>query len=176
MDSINWPEKYLPGTTDNFVSNEIIVRGLPMERVWKALVDTGYWPRYYSNAKDIVFSDGSGPELRMGSRFTFTIFGFLVVSEVVEFAPPAPGRAARLAWSGLIDGGTAKEMDLVHAWLIEELPGDRLRVLTQESQIGKPARDMAVTRPNPMLNAHQEWLDGLQKTASGKAAGAMAAV
>ena len=169
MNSINWPEKYLPGMTDNFVSNEIIVYGLSMERVWEALVNTRLWPEYYSNASNILFPDGSGPKLKDGSHFTFITFGFLVASEVVEFAPPANGRAARLAWHGLIDGGTPDAMDLIHAWLIEELPGGRLRVLTQESQIGKPARAMAVTRPNPMLNAHQEWLDGIRETASSHA-------
>ena len=28
MESIRWPEDYLPGLTDNFVSNEVIVQGL----------------------------------------------------------------------------------------------------------------------------------------------------
>lgn len=121
--------------------------------------------RLLSNAADIVFHNDPGPRLEAGTLFSFTTFGVLVESEVVEFVPPAPGQAARLAWSGLIDGGTPDAMDLIHAWLVEELPANRLRVLTQESQIGKPAREMAVTRPTPMLNAHQEWLDGLRKTA-----------
>ncbi|UQZ89914.1 polyketide cyclase [Deltaproteobacteria bacterium Smac51] len=165
MHNINWPEKYLPGMTDNFVSNEMIVRGLAMDRVWEALINTSLWPRYYDNASGIVFTDGFGPKLKLGSHFKFITFGFLVESEVVEFVAPAPETAGRLAWSGLIDGGTETEMNLLHAWLIEELPGGRLRVLTQESQIGRPAREMAVTRPNPMLNAHQKWLDGLKATA-----------
>ncbi|WP_323595591.1 hypothetical protein [Aliarcobacter butzleri] len=33
--------------------------------------------------------------------------------------------------------------------------------MTQETQNGKPAVDLAKTRPNPMLNGHQAWLDGL---------------
>lgn len=28
LNEINWPEQYLPGTTDNFASNEVIVKGL----------------------------------------------------------------------------------------------------------------------------------------------------
>jgi hypothetical protein len=28
MDDIIWPEAYLPGMTDNYVSNELIVSGL----------------------------------------------------------------------------------------------------------------------------------------------------
>jgi len=54
-----------------------------------------------------------------------------------------------------------------HAWLIEELSGGRVRILTQETQNGKPARELAVTRPNPMINGHQEWLDGMIKAARG---------
>lgn len=34
MNSIKWPEKYLPGTTDNFASNEVIVKGLTVADVW----------------------------------------------------------------------------------------------------------------------------------------------
>lgn|GEM_PF-3415343 len=36
-------------------------------------------------------------------------------------------------------------------------------VLTEESQIGKLAKDLAETAPNPMVNGHQAWLDGLTK-------------
>jgi hypothetical protein len=49
--------------------------------------------------------------------------------------------------------------------LIEDLPDNRVRVLTQESQIGKPALEMSKAKPNPMLNKHQDWLEGLVRTA-----------
>ena len=65
----------------------------------------------------------------------------------------------------MIGEGTEEQLDVLHAWLIEDLPGGRVRILTQESQIGKPAREMAVAKPNPMLNAHQDWLEGLSRTA-----------
>lgn len=58
-----------------------------------------------------------------------------------------------------------------HAWLVEDLPGGRVRILTQETQFGRPAAALAEERPNPMLNGHQAWLDGLVRAASGKAAG-----
>lgn len=166
MNSINWPEGYLPGLTDNFVSNEVIVYQLSLQKVWEALVNTSMWPGYYSNASDIIFYDASGPYLRANSKFRFMTFGLLVESEIVEFVAPLPGQAARITWKGVIDGGTPEEMSVIHAWLLELLPKSRLRILTQESQFGKTAREMALQRPNPMLNAHQEWLDGLQKAAS----------
>lgn len=36
LDEINWPEEYLSGTIDNFVSNEneVIVKDLKTEDVW----------------------------------------------------------------------------------------------------------------------------------------------
>jgi hypothetical protein len=49
--------------------------------------------------------------------------------------------------------------------LIERLSDDRIRLLTQESQIGKPAAELAKQDPNPMLNGHQKWLDGLVRIA-----------
>lgn len=54
---------------------------------------------------------------------------------------------------------------MYHAWIVEDLEGGPVRILTQESQIGKPARELAGKKPNPMLNGHQEWLDGLVSTA-----------
>ncbi|EAL67710.1 hypothetical protein DDB_G0279543 [Dictyostelium discoideum AX4] len=54
-----------------------------------------------------------------------------------------------------------QELDVTRAWLIEDLPGGRVRILTQESQNGKPARKLASTVPNPMINGHQEWITGL---------------
>ena|GEM_PF-4313186 len=34
-------------------------------------------------------------------------------------------------------------------------------IIWQETQNGEPAKDMASAHPNPMLNAHQDWLNGL---------------
>ena len=74
--------------------------------------------------------------------------------------PPAPGQPARVAWHGW-SGDGAERLDVHHAWLIEDLPAGRVRVLTQETQNGEPAKVLARTVPNPMINGHQEWLDGL---------------
>lgn len=165
MSDITWPQAYLPGTTDNYVSNEITVAGLSAAEVWRQLNDTRAWPAYYSNASDIRFRDGSGPQLSAGARFRFTTFGFAVEAEVVEYVPPATGLAARIAWHGWVEGDPTLRLDVHHAWLFEDLPGGRVRILTQETQIGQPARELAATRPNPMLNAHQEWIDGLAAAA-----------
>lgn len=41
-----------------------------------------------------------------------------------------------------------------------------MRILTQETQIGRPAAAPADERPNPRLNGHQAWLDGPVAAAS----------
>ena len=58
------------------------------------------------------------------------------------------------------DGCDEEAIDILHAWLIEDLPGGRVRVLTQESQFGQPARKIPRAMPNPMVNAHQDGLEG----------------
>lgn len=165
MNAIFWPEGYVPGFTDNYASNEIIVPGLTAAEVWALLIDTRAWPTYYSNASDIMFHDASGPLLSKNARFRFTTFGFLVESDVVEFVPPTDSEPARIAWHGWVEGDAQSRLDVHHAWLIENLPGGRVRILTQETQNGAPAKEMARAKPNPMINAHQEWIEGLANAA-----------
>ena len=164
--SISWPAEYMPGTTDNFSSNEVIVEGLTVNDVWPYLINTSEWPKYYKNASDIHFYKETGPRLSAHSRFRFTTFGFLVESQVVEFQAPTKQKGvARIAWHGWVEGDQEHRLDVYHAWLLQNLPGHRVRILTQESQIGEPAKTLATSLPNPMINAHQDWLNGLVKVA-----------
>jgi hypothetical protein len=164
MNAIIWPEGYLPGTTENFVSNEVIVAGLSATDVWPFLVNAPLWPSYYANSADIRFYDGKGPVLAQGDRFYFGTFGFPVEAQVEEYVAPAAGQVGRVAWHGWAGEGDTR-LDVHHAWLIEDLSGGRVRILTQETQKGKPAIDLANAKPNPMINGHQEWLDGLVSAA-----------
>ncbi|MFF2324981.1 MULTISPECIES: SRPBCC domain-containing protein [unclassified Streptomyces] len=162
QNAIHWPDRYLPGTTDNFVSNEVIVKGLSHQDVWPLLADTSKWTSYYDNASAPVFPSGGGPLLTQGAVFSFATFGFPPLdAEVVEYVEPGDGTPGRLSWTAQQDGTPEEKLDVLHAWLVEDLPGGRVRILTQESQIGRPAADLAVQKPNPMLNGHQTWLDGL---------------
>lgn len=168
MSEIVWPARFTPGTTDNYVSNEVIVADLRAADVWPYLADTSQWESYYDNVSDISFEDeGAGPQLQEGVRFSFATFGFPPLqSEVVEYQEPTGGKPGRLAWRARQDGSPEEQFEAYHAWLLEDLPGERVRVLTQESQIGAPARELAQTKPNKMLNGHQDWLDGLVRTAA----------
>lgn len=100
MNAIIWPEGYLPGTTENFASNEMIVAGISAADVWPLLAVAPRWPEYYANSSDIRFYDGKGPELDTGVRFFFRTFGFPVEGEVTEYVPPANGEPGRVAWHG----------------------------------------------------------------------------
>lgn len=161
MNSIIWPKKYTPGTTDNYASNEIIRKGITAEEIWPYLSKAHRWPKYYKNASDVYFYDENISELSEGTRFKFTTFGLVVEGEVIESEVPTAIKPGRIAWHGWVDGLAEEKLDVYHGWLIENLEGGRVRILTQESQIGEPAKKMAIEKPNPMINAHQEWIEGL---------------
>jgi hypothetical protein len=164
MNEIFWPEGFLPGFTENFVSNEMIVAGLSAAQVWPLLSQAGQWPSYYANSANVRLHDAAGPDLADGMRFYFETFGFPVDALCNEHVAPTSTEPGRIAWHGWAGEGETR-LDVHHAWLIEDLPHGRVRILTQETQKGKPAQDLAKARPNPMINGHQDWLEGLVKAA-----------
>ncbi len=162
MNAIIWPEGYVPGFTENFASNEVIVAGLSAADVWPLLATPSLWPTYYVNSANVRLYNGKGPMLADGDRFYFETFGFPIEAQCNEYQVPATGHPGRIAWHGWAsDEGTDTRLDVHHAWLVEDLDGERVRILTQETQKGKPAEELHNTRPNPMINGHQDWLDGL---------------
>lgn len=165
--AIIWPSAYLPGTTDNFVTNETIVKGLSASQIWPLLSDISRWSSYYSNVSHIT-PPSSGPSLHKGDVFHFSTFGLPVLATLVEESvAPSKGGPGRLAWSAKLGGDEDHAVDVYHAWLVEDLEGGRVRILTQESQKGKPAAEMSTAKPNKMLLGHQDWLDGLVWAARG---------
>ncbi|MBD5560124.1 MAG: SRPBCC domain-containing protein [Clostridia bacterium] len=159
MHEITWPEKFLPGTTDNFVSNEVIVSGVSFQSVADNLLDAARWPTYYDNSSDLHVHSQDDTVLRDHTRFRFRTFGFDVESEVEECS--VSDDLIRLSWHGWNEAAGDPHIDIYHGWIVEKLSDGRIRILTQESQIGEPSRKMAGQKPNVMLNGHQDWLDGL---------------
>ncbi|KAJ9111203.1 hypothetical protein QFC22_006578 [Naganishia vaughanmartiniae] len=166
MTAILWPEKYLPGTTHNYISNEVIVSHLSAAQVWPLLVDISKWESYYPKVSQIT-PPSHGPLLEKGDKFSFATLGFPPLqAEVLESVPPTAGKPGKLGWRAWqAEGDVEKALDVYHAWIVEDLDRGRVRILTQESQIGKPAAKMALEKPNVMLNGHQDWLDGLVEAA-----------
>lgn len=166
--AINWPLRYQPGTTDNFTSNEVIAKDIKASQIWDLLDDISKWQSYYPNCAEIT-PPASGPWLNTGESFHFSTFGFPVLEcQVKESVKPNSGQPGRLAWSAALEGGEDEAVEVYHAWLIEDLPNGRVRILTQETQIGKPAAALAGKKPNAMLLGHQDWLDGLVAAARGQ--------
>jgi hypothetical protein len=164
--AINWPEQFLPGTTDNFVSNERIVKDLTSTQIWALLANISRWKSYYKNCAQITPPSSDSTFLHKDDVFKFSTFGFPPLTcTVQESEPPeSNGRAGRLAWSSKTSDG----LEIYHAWVVEDLEGQRVRILTQESQIGQVFKEWKVKKPNKMLLGHQDWLDGLITAASGK--------
>ena len=167
--AINWPSHFLPGTTDNFVSNERIAKDLTSTQIWALLANISKWESYYKNCAQITPPSSDGTFLHKGDVFKFSTFGFPPLTCTVEESEPpeSNGRAGRLAWSSKTPDG----LEIYHAWVVEDLEEQRVRILTQESQIGQIFKDWEEQKPNKMLLGHQDWLDGLITAASGKQVG-----
>ncbi|CAK7208021.1 hypothetical protein SEUCBS139899_010855 [Sporothrix eucalyptigena] len=168
--AILWPEKFLPGSTDNYVSNEVVVADLDFDDVWPYLADCSHWEAYYDNIGQITPPPTGTfftPEA-VGSHFNFATFGFPPLEIILEeLVPPTATTPGRMAWRAWLPGATGDDhIEVYHAWIVENAPWSSpskkvVRVLTQESQIGVPAKNLATTVPSPMLLGHQKWLDGL---------------
>jgi len=68
MNAINWPEGFVPGYTDNFCSNEVIVADLTVQEIWRLLSEPARWSDYYANSANARFYDNKGPVLEQGVR------------------------------------------------------------------------------------------------------------
>ena len=75
---------------------------------------------------------------------------------------PGYRELGRLAWPGGPErDSAAHRLDVIHAWLLEDLSKERVRILTQESQKGAPAKDLFKSKPDIMNQGHQDWIKGL---------------
>lgn len=166
--AIIWPKEWLPGTTDNYVSNEIFAKNITASQIWALLADVSKWETYYENCSQIT-PPASGGLLKKGDHFKFSTFGFPVLPCVVEESEtPQDGRPGRLAWSVHIGEDEKTKVGAYHAWVVEDVEDDRVRILTQESQTGKPPAALSKVKPNKMLLGHQDWLEGLVNAVNGK--------
>ncbi|MFI1706600.1 SRPBCC domain-containing protein [Streptomyces griseoruber] len=162
-----WPERFPPGTGDDFVSNEVIVQGLTAARVRHFLTDTSEWEGYYDNVAGISFPRGGGPRREADLVLRFGTFGFPAPRRARRRVPGSRRRRPRPAvWTVQQDGGPEERLHVLHAWLVEDPPAGRGRVLTQETQHGRPAAAPAQERPDPKPSGHQARLDGLVSAAA----------
>ncbi|MGV0166983.1 SRPBCC domain-containing protein [Furfurilactobacillus sp. WILCCON 0119] len=164
LHNINWSSVFEPGNTNAFISNEIVVKNIDMRALWDNLIDTRKWQDYYSEAKNIVVEDGETSLLNFGSRFTFETLGNAVRAEVMDFvAPSEESPVARIGWRGMPSDqqGDNNVLYAYQSFLVEPLSNGSTRILLQESQSGEVARKQASMKPNPVITAHQTWIENL---------------
>jgi hypothetical protein len=168
MSDIIWPARYQPGAADLFIANETVVAGASADAAWPLLADTRHWTRM--NPLITRVNTAGGPSLlQAGTRFLFHFGDSPVQAEVTEYVAPVQGQPGRLAWQGRVEQDGETVLEAYCAWLIEDLDGGRVRVVWHETLNGAPAREMAATRPNMALVAHQAWIDDI--AAGARAAG-----
>jgi hypothetical protein len=98
----------------------------------------------------LQFESGEGPDLALGTRFSWTTLGVRVHTVVEECEPPY-----RLAWRGGGAGSTG-----YHGWVIEPRASGCL-IVTEESQRGLVSSLGRVFLRRALLHVHQQWLAGL---------------
>ncbi|TYC51082.1 SRPBCC domain-containing protein [Weissella muntiaci] len=161
LHEINWPSKYLPGTTDNFVSNEIIVSGTSVKEVWNNLVDTSKWGNYFNGVNNITVGNQGSTSFTHGVNFHFEKFGFPIDGQIMELIEPIDNKFAQIAWHGWQEVDGKISLEGYQVFTIDSYTDSLVRIITKESQLGEAAAEMSEQSPNPMLNGHQEWLDSL---------------
>ncbi len=150
-----WPADSRPEGAPVYTWNAIDVAAPPAP-VWAWLVRAPRWPEYYDNASNVRFVAGGGPDLTLGSRFTWTTFNVTVDTTVTECVAPE-----RLAWRAKTFGGGG-----YHGWVIQPTASG-CRVITEETQRGLvPSLGRWFLRRG-LLTQHQRWLEGLARVAPG---------
>lgn len=146
---VHWPADFDPAGVPTYVYNEV-ESSAPVEVVFAWLARATRWPEWYPNSANVELQSFAGPDLQLGTHFTWTTFGVHVDTYVEEFVPPY-----RIAWRGYVTGS-----DVVHAWVFERTPtGSRL--ITEEVQRGfvcTIAHDFFV---KGLHENHQLWLERL---------------
>lgn len=150
----DWPSAYNPSNSPVLAHNEIRTE-LPAERVWAVLIDAADWPRWYSNARDVVLDPGHD-RLADGLSFHWTTFGLRVASTVDQFEP-----ARRLGWTGKGRGSAG-----YHRWELTPTADGGCLIVTEEVQQGPLARLLAPLVRRSIERQHQKWLEGLIRTAA----------
>lgn len=121
----------------------------PPAKVWALLVDAPAWPTW---EKQINAVNSDGP-LAAGKKFLWKSGDTEIASQVQLFEPQT-----RLAWTG-----SAMSAKAIHVWQLQEVPGDRTRVLMKESMDGPL---MSRLFPQDKLNdAGMQWLVALKHAA-----------
>lgn len=147
---MRWPDGLAPEQADLFAHNETRIDA-SCGRVWRHLVRSPEWPRWYPNARDVGLASGAA-ELTAGAVFRWSTFGLPLESRVAEFEPNR-----RLAWYGYPVGQPSA---FYHAF--QPRPdGNRRVAVTDEVGKGPEVVEFRRADEGRMRRGHQLWLDTL---------------
>ncbi len=93
--AIVWPEEYLPGTTDNFASNEIIVSGLTAAQRRSSM--TPRCGRAITVTLPISISMTAAARPQRQRPLQLQHLRLPIEAQITEYVPPVAGQAARVA-------------------------------------------------------------------------------
>src|SRR5207244_3563490 len=136
-----------------YCRNELSIDA-PAAVVFAHLVRAAKWSEWYSNCKRLRFENGPGPDLALGTRFTWTTFNARIDSTVRELVADE-----RIAWDAKGLGARG-----YHGWVIEPTASG-CHVVTEETQRGWGIRLVRRLLRASMLVQHQKWLEGLARMA-----------
>lgn len=146
---VRFPEDLRPSVCPVYSYNELVAPA-PAERVWAWLIRAELWSSWYPHCKRLRFESGDGPDLRLGTRFSWNTLGVRVHTVVEELEPPH-----RLAWRGGGAGSTG-----YHGWVIEPRQSGCL-IVTEEAQRGVVSSVGRLFLRRALLRVHQRWLEAL---------------
>lgn len=144
-----WPTGFEPEKCPVHAHNELHIDA-PADLVWSWLIHASSWPEWYSNSKDVRFESTAGPDLALGTEFTWKTFGVRIRCVVKDFVP-----GEYLSWQADFIGGSA-----LHAWALDPQSGGCL-VVTEETQHGMVPKLRKKAMKKGLLKYHQVWLEGL---------------
>ena len=76
LNEVNWSQDYLPGTTDNFASNEIIVKGISAKDVFDNLIDTSIGRLTTTTSPTFIFTTVTRPSSRRTRALSSRLLAF----------------------------------------------------------------------------------------------------
>jgi hypothetical protein len=147
---IAWPSELATGRAYVHAHNELIISAAA-ELCFAWLCRAPLWPKWYTNCGSFKFDSVAGPDLELGTAFSWTTFGAPVHSTVRRFEPPL-----HLEWDA-----TAFGIRAYHAWVIVP-QDDQCLVITEENQIGVVPFFLRWYLTGMLQRGHQIWLEGLK--------------
>ena len=87
---IRWPDDLRPAAAAVHSRNELET-DLPPDRIWPWLVRAERWHEHYSNCRRLRLLDEAGPDLKLGTRFSWWTFGVPVTTVIEELVPDERG-------------------------------------------------------------------------------------